>query len=98
MITKLPDECLDQVAQAAAVLHPADRDSFVHAAIARLRFESVIGPGTANCIIRQLLMTSAYRRAAASVGRSKAGPHHGYDATSRRGRHGKPVKDTDDAA
>jgi hypothetical protein len=65
------------------VLHPAGRDSFVHAAIARLRFEPMIGPGTANHIIRELLATAAYRRA-------------GWSRPS--GRHGKPVKDTDDAA
>jgi hypothetical protein len=96
LITKLPHECLDQIAQAAAVLHPADRDSFVHAAIARLRFE--IGPGTANRVIRELLATAAYRRAgnvAAGPGRPR--PHRGRPRP-HRGRHGKPVKDTDDAA
>jgi hypothetical protein len=92
MIAKLPAECLDQVAQAAAVLHPADRDDFVDTAIAWLRFEPVIGPGTANGIIRELLATAAYRRAgnlAVGVGR---GPRHAG------GRLGKPVKDTGDAA
>jgi hypothetical protein len=92
MIAKLPTECLDQVAQAAAALHPVDRDSFVHAAIARLRFEPAIGPGTANRIIRELLATAAYRRAGnltVGIGR---GPRHA------RGRHSQPAKDTDDAA
>jgi hypothetical protein len=63
MIAKLPQECLDQVAQAAAALHPADRDGFVHAAIARLRFEPAIGPRITNRVIRELLATAAYRRA-----------------------------------
>jgi hypothetical protein len=87
MITNLPAECLDWIAEVAATLHPADRDSFVHAAIARLRFEPVIGPGIANRVIRELLATAAYRRAAAGTGR---GPHH---TSGRRRRHGKPPRD-----
>jgi hypothetical protein len=59
----------------------------VHAAIARLRCEPVIGPGTANRIIRELLATAAYRR----VGNLMVG-------AGPRGRYGKPVKGTGDAA
>jgi hypothetical protein len=46
------DDPLDRIAEAAAALHPADRDGFVHAAVARLRFEPAMGPSTANRIIQ----------------------------------------------
>jgi hypothetical protein len=91
-------EILDQVAHAAAPLLPPDRESFIVACVQRLRFEPIASPGVTHRVIRALLATGHYRcAAAASVGRPKAGPHHGYDHAGRRGRHGKRPAD-DDAA
>jgi hypothetical protein len=93
------DDILDRVAYAAAPLHPDDRDTFIRDALACLQLEPEPGPGTVNRIVRELLATQLYQRATiVSPGRPKAGPHHGYDHKGRRGRGGKPVKDTDDAA
>jgi hypothetical protein len=89
----LPTEVLDQVARAAAPLHPADRAPFINACLEMLRSETEVGSGTANRIIRGLLTLDVYRRdVVTGVGRPKDGPHHGYDHDARRrGRHSKPA-------
>jgi hypothetical protein len=95
----LPTEVLDQVARAAAPLHPDDRDAFIFACVNLLKSEKIVGPGTINRIIRELLALGTYRvDVVTGAGRPRAGPHHGYDHSGRRGRHGKPAKSTNNAA
>jgi hypothetical protein len=66
-MSDFPTEILDQVASAAAPLHPADRDGFIDACLIRMRSEVEIGPGTANRIVRELLALGTYRRDAATI-------------------------------
>jgi hypothetical protein len=95
----LQTDVLDQIARAAAPLHPADHEPFINAAIALLKSEAVIGPGIVNRVVRGLLALGSYRRdVVTGAGRPKAGPHHGYGRAARRARHGKSVKGTGDAA
>jgi hypothetical protein len=95
----LDENCLDQIAQAAAPLSPLDREAFIDAAIRLLKQEPIFGPGTVNRIVRELLGTGVYRRdAITGVGRPMRGPHDPYDRKGRRGRHGKPPPADDDAA
>ena len=72
----LDENCLDQIAQAAAPLSPLDREAFIDAAIRLLKQEPIFGPGTVNRIVRELLGTGVYRRdAITGVGRPMRGPH-----------------------
>ena len=69
--------------RAAAPLHQIDRSAFLVAVAERLGFESTVGPGTVNRIIRELLATRVYRLAegvAVGTGPSARhlGAHHEY--------------------
>jgi hypothetical protein len=80
----LSDE-LHAVMLAAAPLHQMDRSAFLVAVAERLGFESTVGPGTVNRIIRELLATRVYRLAeelAVGTGPSArhVGPHRGSRA------------------
>jgi hypothetical protein len=81
----LSDAELDAVMRAAAPLHQIDRSAFLVAVAERLGFESTVGPGTVNRIIRELKATRVYRLAKElAVGRGPSarhvGPHRGSHA------------------
>ena len=59
----LSDAELDAAMRAAAPLHQMNRSAFLVAVAERLGFESTVGPGTVNRIIRELLKMRVYRLA-----------------------------------
>ena len=72
--------------RAAAPLHQIDRSALLVAVAERLGFESTVGPGTVNRIIRELKATRVYRLAKElAVGRGPSarhfGPHPGSHAS-----------------
>ena len=81
----ISDAELDAVMRAAAPLHQMNRSAFLVAIAERLGFESTVGPGTVNRVIRELLATRVYRLAeelAVGTGPSTrhVGPHRGSHA------------------
>jgi hypothetical protein len=59
----LSDAELDAVMRAAAPLHQKSPNALLVAVAERLGFESTVGPGTVNRIIRELLKMRVYRLA-----------------------------------
>jgi hypothetical protein len=73
--------------QAAAPLHVLDRSAFLLNVAARLRRESIVGPGTVNHIIRELLASKNYRYDGALAVGAGAPKHHGASKL----RNGAPI-------
>jgi hypothetical protein len=82
----LADSELDAVMQAAAPLHPIDRGAFLSSVAQRLRLEPVLGPGTMNRVIRELLASKNYRLAdAMAVGSTQGMARHNGRSQLRNG-------------
>jgi hypothetical protein len=77
----LPPETLDELAKYAAPLAPSDRDRFINAAVQRLTALGAAGAGPVNRVVRDLITSGDYVRAAVggpAPGRRR--PRSNYDA------------------